>query len=236
MVSRVRTAPLACLDLDGTLVDSRGPFAAAMRGALREQGLPDREPAALHRFLGPPLEETTAAIVADAVAAGLVPAADAPAAAEALLGGYRRRYVAEGIPATVAVPGVPAALDRLRDAGWRFALVTSKIRPAAVGVLEATGLGAWIDAVHAPSPDERHVPKARSLRAALAEHGGDAALAAVMVGERHHDVDAARACAIPAVGVTWAGGSDAELTAAGARAVVATPMALPETLAVALAR
>ncbi len=228
-------APLACLDLDGTLVDSRGPFATAMRGALAECGLPDRAPATLHRFLGPPLEETAEALTAEAVAAGTVVAAEAAATADALLHAYRRRYVAEGIPATVPVPGVPEALDRLRDDGWRLVLVTSKIRPAALAVLATTGLDARIAAVHAPGPEERHVPKARSLRAALAEHGDPDGARAAMVGDRHHDVDAARACAVPAVGVTWAGGREPELTAAGATVLVAAPAALPAALARCLA-
>ena len=59
-------APLACFDLDGTLVDSRDPFAAALRGALAEHGLPDRRPEDLHRFLGPPFEQTAATLLSDA--------------------------------------------------------------------------------------------------------------------------------------------------------------------------
>ncbi len=224
-------APLACLDLDGTLVDSRGPFAAAMRAALADADLPDRPAEALHRHLGPPLEETAALLVAQDVADGRVAASDESARAEALLEAYRARYRELGVPMTRPVDGIPDALDALRTAGWRLVIVTSKIAPAATAVLERTGLGPRVEALYAPAPEERHVPKERSLRRALADHGADATTPVVMVGDRHHDVDAAVACDVPAVGVTWAGDHRHELRTAGAVRILDLPAELAPALA-----
>jgi phosphoglycolate phosphatase len=53
-----------------------------------------------------------------------------------------------------------------------------------------------------------------------------------MIGDREHDVRAARANGVRAVGVLWGYGSRAELEAAGAHALAATP----EDLAPAIAR
>ena len=225
--------PLACLDLDGTLVDSRGPFATSMRAALAEEGLPDRAPTSLHRHLGPPLEETAALLVADAVTDGLVPADEAPARAEALLHAYRRHYRRLGVPATTVVAGVPEALAALAADGWRLVIVTAKIAPAAEAVLAATGLDAAVPTLYAPAPEERHVPKARSLARAIADHAALAGpgAAVAMVGDRRHDVAAAVACGVPGIGVTWAGDHGDELRAAGAAAILDRPADLPGALA-----
>jgi phosphoglycolate phosphatase len=217
--------PLACLDLDGTLVDSREPYAACMRAALAEVGLPDRAPESLHRFLGPPVEETAALFVAEA---GRDPDGDD---AETLVRTYREHYARDGVRATRAVPGVPEALAALRSDGWTLVIVTSKVRPFAVAVAERTGLDAHLDAILGPGLDERHVRKATTLARALREHPHRGA---VMVGDRHHDVDAAVAVGIPAVGVTWAGDHTAELEHAGAVAVLREPAELPAAVAAAL--
>lgn len=224
-------APLACLDLDGTLVDSRRPFAAAMRAALADVGLPDRPAEALHRHLGPPLEETAALLVAQDVAGGRVAAPDADRRAEELLQAYRARYRELGVPMTRPVAGIPAALDALRSAGWRLVIVTSKIAPAAAAVLDGTGLAQQVDALYAPGPEERHVPKERSLRRALTDHRADGTSPVAMVGDRHHDVDAAVACDVPAIGVTWAGDHRDELRDAGALRILDRPDELEDALA-----
>ncbi|CAB4928037.1 unannotated protein [freshwater metagenome] len=218
-------APLACFDLDGTLVDSRDPFAAALRGALAEHGLPDRRPEDLHRFLGPPFEQTAATLLSDAGR----PADEA--AVEALLTSYRARYARDGIPATIAVPGIPEALDALRADGWRLVVVTSKIRTFARDVVERIGLADRFDGVHGPAPEQRGVAKATTLERVLLDAGDPAA---VMIGDRHHDLDAAAAVGIPGVGVTWAGDHAAELRAAGAVAVLDDPAGLPAALTAAL--
>jgi phosphoglycolate phosphatase len=222
----VPDAPLACFDLDGTLVDSRGPFSAALRGALAAHGLPDRRPEDLHRFLGPPFEETAATLLSDA---GRAPDPDA---VEALLTTYRAAYARDGIPATTAVPGIPAALDALRADGWRLVVVTSKIATFATEIVDRIGLADRFEGIHGPAPEARGVTKATTLAAVLEAAG---APAAVMVGDRHHDLDAARAVGIPGVGVTWAGDHGPELRAAGAVAVLDDPAELPATLAAVVA-
>jgi phosphoglycolate phosphatase len=221
----VPAAPLACFDLDGTLVDSRAPFASALRGALAEHGLPDRRPEDLHRFLGPPFEHTAATLLSDAGRP-----AD-PAAVEALLTSYRARYARDGIPATVAVPGIPEALDALRADGWRLVVVTSKIRPFAREIVERIGLTDRFDGVHGPAPEQRDVAKATTLERVLLDAGDPVA---VMIGDRHHDLDAAAAVGIPSVGVTWAGDHGPELREAGAVTVLDDPAELPAALRAAL--
>jgi phosphoglycolate phosphatase-like HAD superfamily hydrolase len=78
--------------------------------------------------------------------------------------------------------------------------------------------------VHAPDSDHGSEPKTVTLTRALAALLPAAEPSrAVMVGDRHHDVAAGRACGTFTVGVTWGAGDRAELTAAGADRVVDTP-------------
>jgi phosphoglycolate phosphatase len=74
----------AFFDLDGCLVDSRAPISAAMNAALRDLGLPERDPVELYGYIGPPLlasfQQLLRSLEAD------------PALAEQAVTAYRRVY------------------------------------------------------------------------------------------------------------------------------------------------
>ena len=72
--------------------------------------------------------------------------------------------------------------------------------------------------------------KARLL-AHLLETEGLAGDACQMIGDRMHDVRAARANGVRAIGVLWGYGSRKELAQAGAHAIVAAPEDVPAALA-----
>jgi phosphoglycolate phosphatase len=63
------------------------------------------------------------------------------------------------------------------------------------------------------------------VRDALGHVGGPPA---VMIGDRIHDIDGARANGIPVIGVTWGIGDAAELS--GADALVDAPEELPDAV------
>jgi phosphoglycolate phosphatase len=69
--------------------------------------------------------------------------------------------------------------------------------------------------VHGPALDALREPKAVTLARALAEVAPHVPTSrTAMVGDRHHDVDAGRACGTRTVGVTWGIGDAVELAAA----------------------
>lgn len=202
------------LDLDGTLIDSRGGIVAAMNATLAALGEPERPAAELHGFIGPPLHETYATLLGRPV--------EDPSLG-AIVASYRERYAALMLDLTPVFDGIPEALDALVDAGCRLAVATSKARPLAARLVEALGLAPRLDAVCGPVPPSRD-DKAATIAMALDALGHPAR--AVMVGDRHHDVEGARAHGLPCVGVLWGIGSGAELRDAGAVALCRTPQEL----------
>ncbi len=204
---------VALFDIDGTLCDPGTGITDAVRHALARMGVDETDDAALRRFVGPPLEHSFRDYY------GFDPAQVAAAAAH-----YREHYVAEGMGRYRAYPEVVEMLAALADAGVRLGVVTAKSQALAEQALAATGLLPAFESVHGRSPDEV-VTKDVTLGAALDRFGVPAARV-VMVGDREHDVLAARHHGVAAVGVLHGYGTRAELTAAGAAHVVGSPAAV----------
>lgn len=214
----------AFFDLDGCLVDSREPISAAMNAALHELGLPTRDPATLHRYIGPPLLDSFQRILRTLHAD--------PALAEDAVAAYRRAYPDLALRATRAVPGIAEVLADLRGR-LTLMVVTSKPLEFAEPILESVGLASCFAEVFAPSLQALTEPKAATLERALAVAGLDdheGPTEAAMIGDREQDVTAGRACGITTIGVTWGIGDRAELESAGADVVVDRPRALGQHL------
>ena len=193
----------AFLDLDGCLVDSRAAISRCLNIGLQAVGATPRPPKRLHRLIGPPLHESFVTLLAEEdLAAQLAPRC---------IAAYRDAYREVSLTDTVTIPGVEDAVARL-DGQLRLAVVTAKPAAFAAPILERVGLREAFAAVHAPDLTARAESKAITLARALQDvaDGVDPART-VMVGDRHHDVDAGRACRTRTVGVTWGIGEVAEL-------------------------
>lgn len=212
-MAAVHPAPLALLDLDGTLVDSAGSILASLRDAYAAVGQPVPDEARLRTFLGPP--------IAGSFAANGMPADLVPAAVVA----YRRVYDSRMLDAPV-YPGTIEALTTLRGAGVRMVLATSKPEVYAARICDRTGLTDRIDAVAGASLDGSRTTKAQVVARAL-DLAGPHVGARVMVGDRRHDVAGAAEHGIGCVGAGWGYAPVGELACAGAVAVAATPEELP---------
>jgi phosphoglycolate phosphatase len=202
----VGAAAVVWLDLDGCLVDSRAAIATCLNVGLAAVGVPPRPATELHPLIGPPLLESYQAL--------LRAAGRDLGDADRCIAAYREAYRDVSLTQTTVVPGVPemlAALGRDRT----LAVVTSKPAAFATPIVEQLGLGAAFAAVHGPALDELREPKSVTLSRALADVAPHLpAERTAMVGDRHHDVDAGRACGTRTVGVTWGIGDAVELAAA----------------------
>lgn len=207
------TANPILLDLDGTLSDSRPGIEACFRFMLAELG---HDPAAsgdLTWAVGPPIAVSITQLLAqyddDRVEQGIAT--------------YRARYSAVAIYDCTVYPGVVSMLDALREAGHTMCIATSKRRDFAERVIEHLRLGAYLRGIYGAEPGGGLDRKDDLIAHILAREGFSPA-DTVMLGDRLHDIHAAKANAVRAIGAGWGYGGAAELIDAGADAVAAVPL------------
>ncbi len=181
------------LDLDGTISDSGPVITASIAETLAHFGYPEQTPGELLRFVGPPIREgfrTFVGVPEDRL--------------DDVVADYRARYNERMLQAPV-FPGMADLIRDLHARGVPLALATSKRRSLAVVILQDAGLAQYFTVMCGASEDESRAVKADIVEDALAglrEHGVDLQRA-VMVGDRHHDVDGAGEHGLPTVLVRW---------------------------------
>jgi phosphoglycolate phosphatase len=213
------SATAVLFDLDGCLVDSRLGITTSLRHALACAGLPDREPAELERYIGPPLAYTFEQLAG-------VPSGSAEN--DALVASYRAHYQETLVAGTEVFAGIPEALAALRAAGHVLGVATSKPLVFAQQLVQELGLGAELSFISGTGMTGRSPDKSELVATALAELG---TTRGVMVGDRRFDVEGGQANGVATIGVLWGFGGREELEAAGATALAAAPAELPPLVA-----
>ncbi|WP_425053025.1 HAD hydrolase-like protein [Psychromarinibacter sp. S121] len=184
------------LDLDGTLTDPKPGITAAVIHALTLLDRPAPPADELTWVIGPPLIDSFARMgVPD------------PAQALALYRGY---FSDRGLFENTVYDGIPDALDAMRAEGHRLFLATAKPHVYARRITAHFGLDTYLEAQYGPELDGTMNDKADLLAHALARQNISPS-DAVMIGDRRQDIAAARANAMPAIGVTWGYGAANEL-------------------------
>lgn len=199
-------------DLDGTLIDPFEGITGSYRHALEALGRTPPPAADLAPCIGPPLRNNLERLLGTTCRATV----------DEGIRAFRARYAAWGWSRNVVYPGIPGMLSTLRRAGVRLFIATAKPEPFATQVATHHGLLEWVEAVYGPPLDGSQDDKARLLARALGERGIDPA-EAVLVGDRRHDVRAARENGVLAVQVTWGYAVPGEVEEAGARWVCDRP-------------
>jgi phosphoglycolate phosphatase len=202
-------ADAVIFDFDGVIIDSLPPVETAINGALLAHGFPSRTTAEVERFIGPPVLSAFAELTG---------AAEESETVAACVASYHDIYARVYLDQTRLVDGMP---ELLRSLTLPLALATSKAREFVAPLLEHLGIEFAV--VSAPALAE---PKAQTVARAQQALG---ARDAVVVGDRYYDVEAARACALRVIGVTWGVGDRDELS--GADVIVERPAELHALLA-----
>lgn len=198
-------------DLDGTLTDPGEGITNSVAHALKKLGIPVPERRALYKFIGPPLYQSFMDFY------GL----DRQKALEAVEF-YREYYRDRGIWENEVYAGIPELLARLKGAGKRLLVATSKPENFALQILEHFDLRQYFDRVAGSTLDSSRVEKADVIRYALEQEGIAPGPSVVMVGDREHDVLGARKAGLDCIGVLFGYGDAPELQKAGAARIAAT--------------
>jgi phosphoglycolate phosphatase len=211
--------PTAVFDLDGTLVDSVPDIHAALNRLMAARGEPPFTLQEVVGFIG----DGVPTLLARAFAAR---GRDQDAEA---LPRFLADYEASAALHTRPFEGIPAVLEELRATGWRLAVCTNKPEAAARIVLDALDLSRFFAAMGGGDSFPVRKPDPGHLLATLRAAGGDPSRA-VMIGDHHNDIAAARGAGVAPVFCAWGYGPRA---AADGAPVAERPSDLPALLAAA---
>lgn len=208
-------------DLDGTLTDPFEGITRSVQYALNAFGVKDEPLEALKRFIGPPLKASFMEFYG-------FDSDTAVAAVEK----YRERFADIGIYENRLFDGIPQMLEKLKKTGHVLAIASSKPTVYVERILQHFHIRQYFDHVMGSELDGRRTDKKEVVQAVLSDlHIEKNSREAIMVGDRFHDVQGARACGLDCVGVTFGYGGKDELVQAGAAVVVDTVDALYHFLA-----
>lgn len=175
-------------DLDGTLADTAGDIADAIDHVLASRGLPPVGEAAVRGFIGDGARQLVDRCW------GHVGAQATPGDVAAFLEHYGTRLVVRTRVHPPALRGLLARIDAPQ------AVVTNKPERHARQVLDALGLTTHFPVILGGDTLPTRKPDPAMLFEALARLG---ASRGVLVGDGPADVEAARAAAMPVIGVDW---------------------------------
>lgn len=209
---------LVLFDLDGTLIHSEAGIVGSLHHAFDRLGHEAPPLEELRRWIGPPLRQSFPKVVGND-----------PARVELAVAHYRERFDAIGWSEHEVYAGVAELIDALAAQERTLAIVTTKMQVQARRIIDHLPFGHHFRAVYGPNGDGNHSEKARMIAQALSDFGA-APTQAVMIGDRHFDIEGARSNGVRGIGVTWGFGHREELELAGADAIAATPQELAALL------
>lgn len=204
-------------DLDGTLTDNFQGITRSIAYALERLGAPVPEPSALRPCVGPPLRQSFAWLLDT----------EEPLVIEQAIALYRERFGDLGWRENIVYDGIEDAVAALAAGPARLFLCTAKPDVYARRIVTLFGLSVHFAGIYGADLAGTLDDKVVLLRHLVEREGIDPARA-VMIGDRSHDIRAARMNGARSVGVLWGYGTREEL--AGADALAHSPAELPGVL------
>lgn len=198
-------------DLDGTLTDPKVGITKSVQHALKAFQIKVEDPDTLCCYIGPPLNQSfmeyhklTASQAQQAIVK------------------YREYFADKGIFENEVYDGIEAMLTKLYKEGKRLFVATSKPEVFARRILEHFGLQGYFEDICGATLDLSRSTKDAVIRYALEKNEIWDLSDAVMVGDRRHDVEGAKAVGIKCIGVLYGYGTREELKKAGTDRIAQT--------------
>ncbi len=186
-------------DLDGTLSDPAEGICGSVIYAMEKGGYPVKPLEAYHGWIGPPL-----------VPSFMDELGVDEEEAYRLVALYRENFSTKGIFQNTVYPGIPELLRELKAAGKTLMIVTGKPTDFAVRIAEHFGVADCFVKVCGIPMSNESVTKDETLRGALELLGNPPLAECLMIGDRHHDIDAGHECGMESAYVLYGYGSKAE--------------------------
>ena len=135
---------------------------------------------------------------------------------------YRERYFKTGLYEGELISGVTQLLSDLKAAGKTVALATSKPEILATRILEHFNLTDYFNFIGGSELNGPRHTKDDVINYVLESLGNPDKSQTVIIGDRHHDIDGAKATGIKSIGFLGGFGDREELERAGADYIVET--------------
>jgi phosphoglycolate phosphatase len=194
-------------DLDGTLVDTAPDLVDTLNLVFKREGLPPVDYASARNMIGGGARrmiENGLKFEGRSVTA---------LAVDRMLADFLKHYAAHIADRSRPFPGLEAALDQLASRNCRFAVCTNKLERLSRLLLDTLGLSGRFASICGQDTFGTQKPDPEMLRRTVRAAGGELARA-IMVGDSHTDIAAARAAGIPIVAVDF-GYSETPIAALG---------------------
>lgn len=202
----------ALFDLDGTLTDSAEGITNSVAHALKKFGINSCDKNELKRFIGPPLVDAFENFYGFSH----------PQAVKAVEY-YREYFKDKGIFENSVYDGIPELLEALTEEGIGLIIATSKPEAFAKRIVEHFGINKYFTAVVGATFDNTLSEKKDIISHVLTTQNLTEKSSVIMIGDRHHDIEGAKANGIDSIGVLYGYGSRVELVSAGAKYTADTP-------------
>lgn len=199
-------------DLDGTITDSSVGITNSVMYALRKFGIVETDRTKLYKFIGPPLTDSFQKYY------GFSEEQSWKA-----IEYYREYYREKGIYENRVYEGFEETVKKMKQAGKRLVVATSKPEPFARIIMDYFHLSCYFDYIAGMELDGGRNTKAEVISYALEACGISDKSDILMVGDREHDVKGAKTVGIDCLGVLYGFGERKELEAAGADYIVESP-------------
>jgi len=205
-------------DLDGTLTDPAEGIVRCIQHSLTTLNISSPSAEELTRYIGPPLREVFGSICnsSDEV---LV---------ESAIAVFRERYSTIGLFENIPYTQVPQLLLALQGR-YKLFVATSKPQVYAERILAHFSLADHFIEIHGNDLEGRLDDKADLVKE-LIDRRELVPEETIMVGDRKHDVIAARKNRVTSLGVTYGYGSRDELVQAGVEYICDTPLEMVKVI------
>lgn len=198
-------------DLDGTLTNPALGITNSLAYALEKFNIEVTDKKELYRFIGPPLQDSFENFYHFSKEDSLK-AVDF----------YRDYFRHKGLYENEVYQGIPDLLERLKAQGKKLLVATSKPEEFARQILKHFELFDYFDLVAGASMDGSRRLKGDVIAHALTSAQVSDPSAAIMIGDREHDIIGAKKNGLDAIGVLYGFGNSEELETAGAKFIVET--------------
>lgn len=184
---------LLVFDLDGTLIDSKLDLASSVNATRAHMGMPPLELERIGTYVGNGAPMLIRRALGDQAGEAQI---------EEALEFFLEHYREHSLDATRLYPGVRDALDRLRAAGKRMAVLTNKPVGVSRTIVDGLGVGPHFFRVYGGNSFDFKKPHPIGVETLMAEAAIDRPRT-LMIGDSAVDIQTARNARVHSCGVTY---------------------------------